>query len=373
MATPIVRFRGGRLLRNSSLVEEDLWIQGSRIIVPAAHCDEEVDVQGKIIAPGFIDLQINGAYGRDFSTDPDALEMICPVLPRHGVTSFLPTIISSTPEEYQRLLPRLVEQMKNPPAGSIPLGLHLEGPFLHLDFAGAHPREKLSSIHNCYGSLDNVKMVTLAPECHQGLEFMHMLKEKGIIASAGHTQATYREALQAIQGGISCVTHLFNGMPPFHHREPGWIGAALTQEVFFSIILDGIHVHPAAVNMAWKANPKGLFLVSDAMAALGLGDGTYRLGGQGVTVQGSTATLSGTNTLAGSVLGLDQAVRNLRAWSGCSSAEALEAASLKPANILGLTHKGRLDVGADADFIILDRDLNLLTTYVFGCLAFQMK
>ncbi|MCE5317273.1 MAG: N-acetylglucosamine-6-phosphate deacetylase [Parachlamydia sp.] len=367
MPNAAIRFRGGKLLRKGSLVEEDLWIQGPQIIEPAEHCDDEVDVQGLIIAPGYIDLQINGGYGRDFSTDSDALETICSALPRHGVTSFLPTIISSTPEEYQRLLPPLMQQMEKPPKGAIPLGLHLEGPFLHPDFAGAHPKEKLTSVHNSYGSLDWVRMITLAPELKQAHDYILMLKEKGIVASAGHTGATYHEAKQAIEAGIYAVTHLFNGMAPFHHREPGLIGAALTHPgLAFSLILDGIHVHPAAVNMAWRANPEGLFLVSDAMAALGLDDGTYRLGSRTVTVKGNIVTLRGTHTLAGSVLGLDQAVRNLRAWTGCSIAEALEAASLKPAKLLGLTQKGRLDIGADADLVILDRDLFVQSTYSGG-------
>lgn len=367
-ANTIIRFRGGKLLRKSSLIAEDLWIQNGRIIEPADHFDEDIDVHGRIIAPGFIDLQVNGAYGRDFASDLDALETICPALPRHGITSFLPTIISSTPKEYQSLLPHLVEQMKNPPAGAIPLGLHLEGPFLHPDFAGAHPREKFSNLRNpvaCYGSLDNVKMVTIAPEIQ--LELIPILKARGIIVSAGHTHATYREAQQAIQKGISCVTHLFNGMPPFHHREPGWIGAALTHPgLAFSMILDGIHVHPAAVHIAWKANPDGLFLVSDVMAALGLSDGAYRLGSREVTVKGNTATLADSDTLAGSVVGLDQAVRNLRAWTGCSIAHALEAASLKPAKLLGLTRKGRLEIGADADLVMLDNDLKVQATWIGG-------
>lgn len=364
-AKKIVRFKGGKLLRKGALVEEDLWIQGGRIIDPVSHCDEEVDVQSLIIAPGYIDLQINGGYGRDFSTDPDALETICPGLPRHGITSFLSTIISSTPEEYQKILPPLIKQIEKPPKGAIPLGLHLEGPFLHPDFAGAHPKEKLSNGDPSY-SLDHVKMITLAPELKQAHAYIRMLKQQGIVVSAGHTGATYREAKLAIEAGISCVTHLFNGMAPFHHREPGWIGAALTNPLDFSIILDGIHVHPAAVNMAWRANPEGLFLISDAMAALGLGDGTYRLGSHTVTVKGNTATLPDTNTLAGSVLGLDQAVRNLRAWTGCSIAEALDAASLKPAKLLGLTQKGRLDIGADADLVILDSDLFVQSTYLGG-------
>ena len=169
-ANRIIRFKGGKVLRESTIRDEDLWIQGGTIIPPASRCDEEIDAAGMLIAPGYIDLQVNGAYGRDFSSDSDALATVSPALARHGVTSFLPTLISSTSAEYRHTLIPLQKQLREGlvPIGALPLGIHLEGPFLHPDFSGAHPRESLQHFNTpeefetFYGSLEHVKIVHLS-------------------------------------------------------------------------------------------------------------------------------------------------------------------------------------------------------------------
>ncbi len=357
MAKGSIRIRGGRVLRKGELRDEELLVREGKIVAAIPQVDQLIEANGLIVAPGYIDLQVNGAYGRDFTHDSDALETVAKMLPRHGVTSFLPTIVSSTPEEYRQILKYL----------NWPFGIHLEGPFLNPKYAGAHAVEKLQKAGK-YENLENVKMVTLAPEVAGAM--IPQLLEKGIIVSAGHSDATYE---QLINSGVSCITHLFNAMRPFQQREPGIIGAALAKPGLpYSIIADGLHLHPAVVKMAWQANPDGLFLVSDCMAGLGLAPGTYYLGKRAVTVTSNGAYID--DTLAGSIVGLDQAVRNLYAWTSCTIPQALEAASLKPAKLLGLAgKKGSLDVGADADFLLLDEGLNVQATYGMGVPLFQKQ
>lgn len=361
------------LLRNHQIVKEDLWVKDGVVIAPQSSADFATDMQGKLISPGWIDLQINGAFGKDFSSDLDAQEIISKKLPEFGVTAYLATIVSSTQEDYLRVIPRLQPQKGE--LGATLLGIHLEGPFLSHSYSGAHDFRVLripknfSDPESFYGSLNGVKLVTLAPELLGALSWITLLNSKGIVVSAGHTDATFLQMHEAIENGLSAVTHLFNRMRPFDHREPGVIGAALSNDrLFYSLIADGIHVHPVAIDLAWKSHKKGAFLISDGMAGVGLPDGFYMLGRQEVEVINGRAILADKkDTLAGSILTMDVAVRNLIKFTGCPLAEALEAASLRPAEVLGISdRKGSLEVGADADFIVLDANLKVLTTYVAG-------
>ncbi len=364
----ITRFKNGRILRNHRFVDEELWVVNGKISSKQPRVDEEIDLQGRILAPGYIDLQINGAFGIDFSENMAGLTEVSKRLPRYGVTSFLPTIATTTSSKYHQLLP----QFKST-AGAVPLGIHLEGPFLNPLHAGAHQKDLFLSFEgedplaSCYGDLRDVKLITLAPELPGAFAHFPQLTTHGIIVSAGHTHATFEEMQWAADAGVALVTHLFNSMSPFHHRNPGVVGAALTHPgLKYTIIADGFHVHPAAIKLAWEANPKGLILISDAVSALGLAEGTYTLSGQSIQVKDNKATLEDQQTLAGSLLSLDAAVRNLRQWTGCSLIEAIEAASFKPAELLKLPNKGRLNEEADADLIILDHDLRVLAAYVNG-------
>lgn len=360
----VICFSHGKLLRNHTLKEENLWISKGKIIAPQKKADVVIQVKGKIIAPGYIDLQTNGGYGIDLKKSPEKWEDFGKEILKHGVTSFLATIISSHKKEYPKILSKLK------PSKNL-LGIHLEGPFLSKEFAGAHEHKTLqSSLKNLltfYGNLDNVKMITLAPELPYALDCIKELKKQGIIPAAGHSKASFDEIEAAQKAGLNIVSHLFNTMTPFHHRAPGIVGKVLTSSLYYSLIVDGIHVHPDAIRFAWKANPEGLILITDSIEAFGKGDGKYLLGNQILTVKQGKATLKDSNTIAGSILGMDQAVRNLHAWTGCSIPQALEAASLKPATLLGIQKKkGTLNVGADADFIILDKKLNIQSTYLAG-------
>lgn len=373
----VIRYYNGRVLRNHTLVNEDLWVKGGKVVSPREVSDYEVDVQGLIIAPGYIDLQINGAFGIDFSVQADQIHQVAELLPQYGVTSFLPTLVSCEKKNYLELITHL-QPSQGGSHGSSVLGIHLEGPYFAHGKHGAHDQNLIisqinHSAEDYYGSLEGVKMVTLAPELPGGLTLIQDLKSRNIVVSAGHTNATYEEAIAAIRAGITMATHLFNAMPSIHHRNPGIIEAILTNDsMFYSIIADTIHVKPSVIDLAWRSNPKGLCLVTDAMQALGQPPGVYCLGTMSVDVGTHGAYISGTRTLAGSVLSLDEAVRNFRKSTNCSLVDSLEAASLKPAKVLGIdTIKGNLNAECDADFIIVDDDLHVHASYVAGQLAWH--
>jgi len=371
-----VRYHNAQILKDHELKVGEIWVANGKIIAPQHSADHEIDVQGLILAPGYIDLQINGGFGIDFSTEAEKVQVVACCLPQYGVTSFLPTLISTDKKHYSELIPHL-KPRQGGESGSNILGAHLEGPFFNPKQYGAHNplmiREFDEPLESFYGDLDGVKIVTLAPEIQGGLATIRYLKEKGIVVSAGHTSASYDEAKAAFNAGVSMATHLFNAMTPLHHRSPGIVGAVLTNDsIHYSVIADGLHLHPVTLDLAWRTNPKGLILVTDAIEALGLPPGHYHLGTMEVDVQQGQAYVSGTQKIAGSVLSMDEAVRNFHAATKNSIVDAIEAASLKPAQILGIQdHKGHLNEGADADFIILDDGLYVQACFISGQLAWK--
>jgi N-acetylglucosamine-6-phosphate deacetylase len=336
-----------------------------------------IDGSGHTLAPGLIDLQINGAFGRDFTLEPGAIWDVAALLPRYGLTSFLPTIITSpldTIEEAQQTI------SAGPPAefkGARPLGLHLEGPYLNPEKKGAHNpefmrRPALDEIAG-YSPRDGVSMVTLAPELYGALPMVDTLSARGILVSAGHSQATFDQAKAGFEAGIRYSTHLFNAMSAIHHREPGLASAALADErVTIGLIPDGIHVHPALIKVVWQVARDGrLNLVTDAMAALGMPPGRYQLGGYTVTVDESSCRLPD-GTLAGCIISPDQALRNLIAFTGCSLTEALAPLTTVPAQLLSLGGRlGQITRGHDADLVLLTSDLKVAATVIGGRIVFQ--
>lgn len=337
--------------------------------------------QADRVAPGFIDLQVNGGFGVDVATDDGAIEALCAALPATGVTAFLPTVISAPLASYQRAAEALARaaraqaraDSRSGRAGAAPLGLHLEGPFLSPARAGAHPPADIAAAEadpDLWGrllDLDGVRLVTTAPERPGALARIAAARARGIAVSLGHTDATYDQLIAGIDAGAALVTHLYNAMSPFRHRHPGAAGAALTDDrVVVCLIADGAHCHPAAARLALRAaGPARVALVTDAMAAAGAGPGRYTLAGREVRVDDTTARLED-GTLAGSILTLDRAVRNAVAWAGATPAEALAMASAVPARALGLTDRGQLRAGARADLVLLDQGLEVVATYVGG-------
>lgn len=236
------------------------------------------------------------------------------------------------------------------------------------------PIHSIQQIEDMYKYLDDVSIITLAPELDTNGSVVKQLVERGITVSVGHSTATLQEGERAINSGATFITHLFNAMLPFHHRDPGLVGlltsSSVDRPVFYGIIADGIHTHYAALKIAFKANPKGMVLVSDAISAAGLESGTHRIGLQEIEIRDNKAMIAGTQTLCGSIAALDYCVKHLREVTDCSTVEAIECATLHPAQVLGISHnKGTLDFGADADFNILDPELNVLATFISGTLV----
>lgn len=374
----ITQFYNAKILREHSIQKEDLWVGDGKIIPPQEKADRQVNGNNLLIAPGYIDLQINGAYGCDFSYNARNLSEVKRKLLQHGVTSFLPTIVSSAQDHYLHLL-ALFQPCEGGEKGASILGIHLEGPFLNPLYPGAHSSDFFRSFlefpdpEKFYGSLRGVKMVTLAPELPGAFPFISRLRSHGIIVSAGHTAVPWEQMNEAIDHGVGMATHLFNAMPPLHHRFPGLIGAVLNRPGFFySLISDGAHLHPVTIRLARRCQPKGLTLVSDATSALGMTQGTYSLGIKKIEVRNCKGYVEGTETFGGSIQGMDAAVRNFQKFTDCSTIEALEAASLKPAQILGIyPKKGALNIGSDADFVLLNETLDVQACYINGFCGFN--
>jgi N-acetylglucosamine-6-phosphate deacetylase len=334
----------------------------------------DFDASGLVVAPGLIDLQVNGVAGHDVSSHPDSMWAAGEWLASTGVTAYLPTVITGSDAE--RAIDVMVAGRPSGYRGAIPVGLHLEGPFLAAGARGTHPEDSIRppSVDEAqrWAQSGVVAMVTLAPELPGAAEVVGVLRAAGVVAAAGHSLATYDEAASAAIGGVTHGTHLFNAMPPIHHRAPGLAGFLLTQPgLTAGVIADGVHLHPAMVALAWVAlGPDRLVLVTDAVAATGLGDGAHPLGPVAVSVEGAV-TVGPDGQLAGSVLTLDAAVRNLVRFSGCRLDQAIVAASTVPARVIGDTTRGRVAVGARGDLAILDPDGGVVATIIEGEIVYQ--
>jgi len=330
------------------------------------------DARGLLLVPGFIDLQLNGAFGHDFTADPTSIWPVSARLGRFGVTSYLPTIITSPPQKIEAARLELLHGRPAGYRGAEPLGLHVEGPFLNPQKKGAHNPAYLRAPDETavagWSPRGGVCLVTLAPELPGALALIEELASRGVVVSAGHSLATYEEALAGIAAGVRYGTHLFNAMPPLGHRAPGLAAALLTRpETVIGLIPDGIHVHPALIQIIWSSKgPEGVNLVSDAMAALGMPPGSYLLNDFEVNVSESDCRLSD-GTLAGSILPLDQALRNLITMTGCSLPAALATVTTTPARLLNITHqRGDIAPGLLADLVLLTPELQVKAVFARG-------
>jgi N-acetylglucosamine-6-phosphate deacetylase len=319
-----------------------------------------------IAAPGFVDLQVNGFAGIDFlEADADGYRRAGEALLETGVTAFLATFITA-PEEH------LLAALQNVPRrfdGARVLGVHLEGPFVAPERLGIHPssqrREPDAELLERLVSSGPVRLVTLAPERPGAFDLIDLLRGRGITVSCGHSDATSDEATEAFDRGVRAVTHLFNAMRPFQHRDPGIAGAALARDdVVIQLILDGAHLAPETAQVVWRAAEGRVALVTDAFAGAGGVDGTYSLGGLDIEVRDGVAR-GPDGSLAGTTIRMLDAVRNLHAL-GVPLADALDAATAVPARVIGVASVGRLDVDQSADVVVLNDNLEIERVFVRG-------
>jgi N-acetylglucosamine-6-phosphate deacetylase len=319
------------------------------------------------ILPGFIDLHVHGGGGRDVMEGGDAIRTIAAVHARHGTTSMLATTMTAPPEDIDLALRGIGKAVAERGKGEARvLGAHLEGPFINSGKLGAQPpfarSAKLADVEKLE-QLAPLRVITVAPEIAGHLALVKELSDAGMRVQIGHTLGTYEDGVAALEQGARSFTHLFNAMPGLHHREPGMVGAALAHGTFAELIPDLLHVHPGAIRTALRCIPN-LYCVTDSTSATGMPDGEYMLGRHKVMkCMGGVRLPDG--TLAGSTLTMDQALRNL-VGLGLDLADASARVSTYAADYLGLQERGRLAPGAFADFVVLDRDLNLKAVYIEG-------
>src|ERR671916_1867538 len=359
---------GTGLLEDSSVA----GVSPDDSLVADAH---EVHYYGEaLILPGFVDLQVNGAFGIDVASESDRLPELSRALLSTGTTSYLPTVISSPEGLYEESLPAIGTPVG---AGAEVLGVHLEGPFISLRKRGAHAAAHVArpdtELLAHLLDLGPVRMITLAPELEDADRLISLAANRGVVVSAGHSDVAFEEAYDALDGQVAGVTHLFNAMSAMHHREPGLPGAAFAHpRAVCGLIADGLHVHPEMVGLAFRMlGPDRLCLVTDAIAAAGVPAGEYRLATRTVYSDGDVPRL-GSGSIAGSVLTMREAFMNILAFTGCTVAEAARMTSTSPARLVGEgRRKGRLVPGYDADVTVLTPDLSVESVWRGGQLGYS--
>ena len=362
----------------SILIENGTITQIGQINSSAAR-NNTLDAQGRIITPGFIDIHIQGAGGADIlDATANALKAISKTCARFGTTGFLATTVFK-PEQKNQHLALAAEHVGRDLGGANLLGIHLEGPFISPEKKGMIQPECI-----CPPSLQvldqilsitkgHLKMMTIAPELPHNLPIIKRLVDSNIIASFGHSSATYQQTLDGFDAGISHVTHLFNAMPSLHHRAPGPLVAIFqTKQVTAQLIADGVHIHPAVLKFAFEAlGPNRIIPITDGMQALGLGDGKFIYNGIDYESKNGTARYKD-GTLIGTALGLSQLLEKLITFTDCPGDVAIKTVTQNPAGLLGLQDKkGAIAPGKDADLVLLDHDHSVHTTFVAGKIVFQ--
>lgn len=332
---------------------------------------EIIDACGCYISPGWIDLHIHGAGGSDtMDAEPEALQVISKTIAKHGVTGFLPTTMTMSKDKIRKAFLTVKNTMKEDMDGAKILGVHMEGPFINERYKGAQNAEYVTKPDYEYitGYEDILRIITLAPEMDCEFAFIKQVrKHTNISLSIGHSDASYKEAEGAIKSGMNRITHLFNAMNSLHHRNPGIIGAAFNMEVYCELIADNIHVRPELYPMILRLKGKdNVILITDSIRAGGKKEAISELGGQKVIIKNNAARLSD-GTLAGSILTLNQAIKNIYSSTHLELYEVIALASFNPAKSIGLEfRKGSLEVGKDADITMFDHHFCVTKTFVEG-------
>lgn len=372
------------IIRNITVVnasgrdeQMDVWMKDGKIAQIAQHIEaqgvEQLDGSGKFLLPGFIDMHIHGSAQMDtMDASDEGLHIMAKSLLKEGTTSFLATTMTQGFDNIERAIANVAQFQPKLDEAEV-LGLHIEGPFVSKQRAGAQPLDYIVQpdieVITKWQALSGqkIKQITLAPEEPNGMTAVQSLSENGIIVSIGHSDATFEQMQEAVQLGASQGTHLYNQMRPFHHRDPGVVGGVLLLDAIKAeLIVDFIHMHEGAVEMAYRLKgADGIILITDAMRAKGMPYGEYDLGGQLVHVTELGAHLSN-GSLAGSILTMDQAVRNMHQITNCTLEELVKMSSYNAAQQLKLTNKGQLIEGYDADAVIVDEHLLLHQTIKAG-------
>lgn len=371
------------LIKNAKIVyldrieEGNVRITGNKITEinsPENSDDAVVDAHGLYVSPGFIDIHIHGAAGKDtMEGSRDSLDSIAKAIAKYGTTSFVPTTMTMDIPSIKKAVSAVAEARAGGTGGANVLGVHLEGPFINAVMMRAQNPEyvlppSVEAFRQMTGEFEDVVIsVTLAPEM-PGCDFLiRYLCEKGMKVSMGHTAADYSTAMRAIAGGVSHVTHLFNAMPPLHHRAPGVIGAAFDSGITAEMIADGIHIdYPVLRTAIRQKGTDHMILITDAMMGCTMPEGQYTLGGQEVYLSDGTAKLKD-GTFAGTLLTMDEAVRNLKNNTDYPLNELVRMASYNPARFCGCeNHKGKIEIGYDADLLLFDEDITIKKIIIGG-------
>lgn len=362
----------------SVLVENGLIAQVGQVDASTGKA-KILDAGGRIIAPGFIDVHIQGAGGADvLDADLEGLRAISKTCTRFGTTSFLATTVFK-PEQKNQHLALAAQCVGEDLGGANLLGIHIEGPFISLLKKGmilpeciCPPSEQVLDI---IGSITNghLRMMTIAPELPGSLPIVRSLVDSGVIASFGHSNASYEQTLDGFDAGLSHVTHLFNAMPSIHHRSPGPLVAIFrTGHITAQLITDGVHIHPAVLKLAFELlGPNRTIAITDGMQAIGLGDGKFVYNGIEYESREGTARYKD-GTLIGTALGLNQMLQRLMTFTNCPLDVAIKTVTENPARLLGLAdRKGAIAAGKDADLVLLEHDLSVRTAIVAGKVVFE--
>ena len=346
------------------------------LIVDKSADDQVIDAAGLVVSPGLIDIQINGGFGHDFTQDPTTIWSVGERLPELGVTAFVPTVVTSPNSVTDLAIEVVSSRRPEGYTGAEVLGLHFEGPWIAHEMCGAHNPSNIVDpdlgVARQWADSGVVRIVTLAPERPGAREVGELLASDGVVVSIGHSNADHATAADALSTYASLATHLFNQMTPLGHREPGVVGAVLASSRPAILIVDGLHISETTLELAWRIlGPERSVLVTDAMAALGLGPGVYALGDGPVTV-GDDGPRTTDGRLAGSVVTLPEAVSNLSRVTGAPISQALASATSNPAAVLGLGDRGDLTPGSRADVTLFDGKSHVRRVLVGGHTVFAV-
>ncbi|EJO5349340.1 N-acetylglucosamine-6-phosphate deacetylase [Clostridium botulinum] len=373
----------GNIIMENEILEDKVLIFEKNIVdildrknVSLKDYDKVIDAKGAYVSPGFIDVHIHGAGGKDsMDGEIEAIKVISNTIAKTGVTSFLPTTMTMEKDKIYKALDIIKQAINMDLGGAKVLGAHLEGPFINAKYKGAQKEDFIINPNFDFikGYENVIKIITLAPEKDENFKFLKDIKKNTDIAlSIGHSDATYEQALEAIDNGVSRATHIFNAMTGLHHRRPGIVGAIMNTDISCELIADNIHVHKGAINVLTKIKGKDkIILITDSMRAGCMKNGTWELGGQKVIVKEGSARLQD-NTLAGSILTLDNAIKNMKNNLDASLCEIVSMVTVNPAKDINIyDKKGSIEKGKDADIVIFDKDISVSMTIVNGDIVYE--